>query len=182
MKTAVKSEYDIQAEKFLSDSKITFSAVFLFHGPHSEGDKDFRDVYQVLLTRGDKPPLSIQFGQSIADSSQYVVGCAPVNMGRHIHVSKSQFEAALPSHLPNNLVLNRGYTVKRNKVSAPTAYAMLACLTKYDPGTFEDFCSEYGYDTDSRKAEKTYFAVQEEWKKVRSFFTSEELESLREIN
>ncbi len=30
----------------------------------------------------------------------------------------------------------------------PTAYDILACLTKYEVGTFDDFCSNFGYDTD----------------------------------
>lgn len=64
----------------------------------------------------------------------------------------------------------------------PTAYDVLACLTKYPVYSFEDFCSEYGYDTDSRKAYKTYKAVKREWENVDKLFTSEEIELLQEIN
>ena len=63
----------------------------------------------------------------------------------------------------------------------PSAYDVLACITKNDPGTFEQFCAEYGYDVDSRKAESVYRAVVKEWQKVRRFFTSKELEQLQEI-
>ena len=55
----------------------------------------------------------------------------------------------------------------------PTEYDIVSCLTKSDPGTFEDFCSEFGYDTDSRQAEKTYKAVKREWEKVARVFGSE---------
>lgn len=64
----------------------------------------------------------------------------------------------------------------------PRAYDVLASITKNDPGSFENFCSEFGYDTDSRKAEKTYKAVVKEWKKVEAFFTEKEIEQLQEIN
>jgi hypothetical protein len=64
----------------------------------------------------------------------------------------------------------------------PTPYDVLACLTKYDPGTFEDFCGEFGYDTDSRKAYKTYKAVKREWENVAILFNDEQLDMLREIN
>jgi hypothetical protein len=64
----------------------------------------------------------------------------------------------------------------------PTMYDVLACLTKYDPGTFEDFCGEFGYDTDSRKAYKTYKAVKREWENVAILFNDEQLDMLREIN
>lgn len=65
---------------------------------------------------------------------------------------------------------------------APSAYDILACLTKYDPGTFEDFCADYGYDPDSRKSERTYFAVQKEWDGVRRIWNEKEREELAEIN
>ena len=61
------------------------------------------------------------------------------------------------------------------------AYSVLACLTKYNPGMFSDFCMEYGYDEDSRKAFEGYTAVCEEWKKVSSFFSASEIEELREV-
>ncbi len=62
-----------------------------------------------------------------------------------------------------------------------TAYEVLACLTKSNPETFEDFCDSFGYDKDSRKAEKTYTAVVKEWEKVSFLFSSEEIEKLQEI-
>lgn len=69
-----------------------------------------------------------------------------------------------------------------NQGTPPTAYDVLACLTKSDPGTFEDFCYEMGYDTDSKRAEKTHSAVWAEWTKVNAFFTDDEIEQLQEIN
>ncbi len=69
-----------------------------------------------------------------------------------------------------------------NSGEVPTAYDVLACLTKYEVGTFEDFCSEFGYDTDSRSAEKTYLAVKDEWLNISRLYNDEELEQLRGIN
>ncbi len=62
-----------------------------------------------------------------------------------------------------------------------SAYDLLSCLQKDDPGTFEQFCGDFGYDTDSRRAEQTYQAVRDEWRKVQSFFTAEELQALQEV-
>lgn len=64
---------------------------------------------------------------------------------------------------------------------APTAYDVLACITKDDPGTFENFCDEFGYDPESKQSKKTYKAVEKEWQKVQTFFNQEELEELRDI-
>lgn len=63
----------------------------------------------------------------------------------------------------------------------PDLYSVLACLTKYDPGTFENFCGDFGYNTDSRNAEKTYKAVCKEFAAVERLF-SDILPELSEIN
>lgn len=71
--------------------------------------------------------------------------------------------------------------VTSGKGKGPSAYDVLACLTKFNPGTFDNFCSEFGYDIDSRKAKKTYKAVVKEWQKVSNFFKPSELEQLQQI-
>jgi hypothetical protein len=63
---------------------------------------------------------------------------------------------------------------------APTLYDVLACVQKYDVGTFDDFCSEYGYEH-SKDAEKTYKAVCKEYNAIERLFTSDELQILQEI-
>lgn len=64
----------------------------------------------------------------------------------------------------------------------PTAYDVLTCITKNDPGSFENFCGDFGYDTDSRMAYATYKAVVKEYAKVSKFFTPAELEKLQEVS
>jgi hypothetical protein len=70
----------------------------------------------------------------------------------------------------------------RGKRKEPTPYDLLACVQKYDVGTLEDFCSEFGYNTDSKRAEIIYIAVCKEYQKVRKFFTETELTQLHEIS
>ena len=62
----------------------------------------------------------------------------------------------------------------------PTPYNVFSCVQKYDVGTFENFCSEFGYDEDSRKAEKIYFAVKKEFQNIERLF-SDVMEELQEI-
>ena len=62
----------------------------------------------------------------------------------------------------------------------PSMYDILACLTKYDPESFYDFCASYGYDTDSRSAERIYKAVCKEYNAVKRLF-GDILDELSEI-
>lgn len=64
----------------------------------------------------------------------------------------------------------------------PTLYDLLACIIKCDPGTFADFCGDYGGNEDSINSLRTYKAVRREWAKVSRFFTVGELAELQEIN
>ena len=61
----------------------------------------------------------------------------------------------------------------------PSMYDILACLTKYDPESFDDFCASYGYDTDSR-SKRIYKAVCEEYNAVKRLF-GDILDELSEI-
>lgn len=70
---------------------------------------------------------------------------------------------------------------KLKEEAVPDVYDVLACLQKYDIGTFEDFCSEFGYDEDSRTAERIYIAVVKEYKELARIFTDEQMEELCEI-
>lgn len=51
----------------------------------------------------------------------------------------------------------------------PTMYDVLACLQKYDVGSFQDFCEEFGYAY-GPTARKTYDAVVREYKAVLRLF------------
>lgn len=99
-------------------------------------------------------PFIFRFGQSIAHSGpspkeNFKISVAFYRSGRSLPREAGDFE---------------------QERQAPSAYDVLAALQKSDPETFEDFCSNYEYDQDSRKAEKVYFAVQKEHKEVRRLF------------
>lgn len=62
----------------------------------------------------------------------------------------------------------------------PKMYDVLACLQKYDVGDFHNFCSEFGYDEDSRKAERIYKAVLREYNAMERIFGPDLLEEMAE--
>jgi hypothetical protein len=66
---------------------------------------------------------------------------------------------------------------------APKAEDVLNCLASDAAGVanarnFEDWCSEYGYDTDSRKAERTYNTIIEQADQLKAFLGLEAFEKL----
>ena len=65
----------------------------------------------------------------------------------------------------------------------PHPYDVLSCISldAYCPDTFEDFCEEYGYDQDSRKAFSTWKQCDTFAERLRAFFTENELKELAEI-
>jgi len=54
-----------------------------------------------------------------------------------------------------------------------TAYDVLACLEWFDPGTFESFCGDFGYEPDSIKASKVWRAVKAQAAALQRIFPSE---------
>lgn len=67
----------------------------------------------------------------------------------------------------------------------PTYYDIFTCFQKYEVGTFDDFCSEFGYNdrplSDHDKVMKIYKAVKSEYTNLKRLFTEEEIELMREI-
>ena len=175
----MKSEYEQQAEAFLKATNTEFKCEFLFNGKYFCDDKEMRDVYRITLTRGRRS-YTFQFGQSIVNSGFYYT------KGRQItQIDRSQLtnkNLVTWIKLRDYDFIHNGKSDKIHYPVAPTAYDVLSCLTKSDPDTFENFCYEYGYDEDSRKAEKIYNAVLDEWRNVCALFTDEEIEQLQEIS
>ena len=77
---------------------------------------------------------------------------------------------------------NKSYTFHfgqslANGSETPNLYDILSCLTKYDCGTFEDFCNEFGYEAFNdcytgfnKKSMRIYKAVCREYKAVCRLF------------
>lgn len=66
-KVEPKSEYDEQADKFLSETGTKFKIKYLKHDKYFPDDKEERDIYRFTLDKDGKK-YSGTFGQSIANS------------------------------------------------------------------------------------------------------------------
>lgn len=67
-----------------------------------------------------------------------------------------------------------------NEGIEPKKEDLLYCLVSdyNSPNNFENFCDEFGYDQDSRKAEKIFKAIQKEATKLDKIFPNREIEDL----
>ena len=168
------SEYLEQSKNFLNKANARCEIVY---GGISRNEnwkeKDKRNWYDVTITT-PRGKMIFTFWDSIHNTE----------------ISRMTFEEYVKKEFNYNRVEAVPYDKKRKvkndlaKLKAkavPNEYDVLACLEKYDPGTFEDFCSEFGYDEDSRTAEKIYIAVINEYKNLTRIFTEEQMEELREI-
>lgn len=157
------NEYEQQALDFLKECDATITINFSHIGKNDAwGDKDLREIYHFTITtpRGSYTSL---FYDSVYNYQQ-----------------KLKAKKVLENHAWFRDMENRSQAIKA-KSHKPNAYDILACLSGYFPSTFEDFCWEYGYDTDSIRAFKTYIECQKEHSGLSKIFTIEQLEKLNEI-
>ncbi len=83
----------------------------------------------------------------------------------------------------------RAYTLYFSHGSArsdkPTAESVIECLQadqSCEYNTFEEFCAEFGYSNDSRKAERTYNAIIKQCEKLEKFLGFDLLDELKTAN
>ena len=176
----MKTNYEKQATDFLEKTGCKMTITFKENRKYFPEDKETRDVYDIKIERGSRV-WKFEFGNSIKNSEFVAVyGKTKYPIPASFR-EKSNSEITL--YVKWNLQSDFG-TVKADRIIRPvppSEYSVLACLTKFDPGSFEDFCSEYGYDSDSKTADRVYAAVKEEWLNVCRMWSDSEIEELCEI-
>jgi hypothetical protein len=176
----METNYKKQATDFLEKTGCKMEITFKENRKYFPDDKETRDVYDIKITRGSRS-WSFEFGNSIADSEFVAV------YGRSRYKIPSEMRtktlAEIKGYVRMKLQSDFG-TVGADHIKrpiSPSEYSVLACLTKYDVGSFEDFCDEFGYDSDSKTADRVYEAVKEEWLNVCRIWNDSEIEELAEI-
>lgn len=157
------NDYEKQADDFLTKVNGKIKIKYIKYDRYFPDDKESRYIFRFTISRQIADCKKCTYGpHSGCNCNGNTAFC--FNMPR----KTVQYSATFGQSLAE------GNTI-------PRSYDILACLTKYDVGTFENFCSEFGYDEDSRKAEKIYKAVLKEWAGVKRVF-GDVLDELAEIN
>lgn len=168
------NEYAERATDFLKKNHVDIRIDFVGLAVNKDWrEQEKRNLYTVTLTS----PL----GSMVFDFWDSIHNTEIQTMTIDQYVKKSRKVSYDSLSYTEKFAAQREFRAKQSE-AIPTAYDVLACITKYDPGTFEDFCSEFGYDKDSTTASKTYLAVQKEYTRLKKVLTSEQMEELQEIN
>lgn len=176
------SEYDKQADFFLKATGATIGTKYIETGKHFPGDTDDRDIYKVTIARGTRK-YTFRFGQSVNDSGKYRVSKGGFGVAESKGMKVYKGAGLFFSHeKPKSSEFIKGDFTENKDFAAPSAYDVIAAVQKSDPGTFEDFCADFGFDTDSRTAERTYKAVVDEYRNIAMLFSDDELEAIQEIS
>jgi hypothetical protein len=188
------SEYEKQANDLLAKFGITFKVELIgkdcpryCEDAIAERDMDKLDTYPRKthihgkhyscffvrnLPDGDHTSMFIDFWNSYADEEYNWARLNPDKL------SFDQLDRIFSTKMRNSHGVALRARRPERKVSA---YDVLACLTKSEPGTFDDFCGEYGYSSDSMRAHETWKAVRAEWRKVQGFFLPDEITAIQEV-
>ena len=168
------NEYTKQANEFLKKANATIKIDFVGLAVNKEWkEKNKRNLYEITLTTPG--------GSMVFDFWDSIHNTEIKQMSLETYVAK-RYKRRFDSLSYSEKVQAQRELKEKKAAAQPNAYDVLACMTKYDPGTFENFCSEFGYDEDSRTAERIYFAVQKEYSQLARIFTPEQLDEMQEIN
>lgn len=182
-----RSEYREQGAMFLSETNTTLEVIEAVPQTSplwgKEGEK--HGIKYSVTLKNARGSYTFDFWGSIHDANmlalaEKVKGYGKTSSPEFFKIAdfyKEKTGRILPAVW---MSLNK-LTEKTRTLITPDAYDMLNCLQPMSADTFEDFCSEYGYDEDSRSAEKTFNAILSQDRAMRKLFTSEELEALNEI-
>jgi hypothetical protein len=150
------SEYEKQAQAFLDKFGITFKATW----------------------KGDKCPPWVTIDPKANGSCRE---CG------HIHGDRFRVEIGrdrLLQRTPLSFDFWNSFHAKSEGTTELDAYHVLSSISNdvHCPDTFEDFCAEYGYDEDSRKAFATFKRCARFAERLQAFFSEEEQDALGEIS
>lgn len=166
------SEYTQQANDFAKKYGVELHILGREYKKYFASDEQPRFVYSLELSRGGES-YQFEFGQSIAS------------------ITFKEIETKEPTKRTKRSNGKYGnharYYEQGEPISCetPTMYDVLSCMQKYDVGTFDDFCREFGYNdlplSAYNETMKIYKAVVREHKEMERLF-SDCMEELQEIS
>jgi hypothetical protein len=139
-------------------------------------------AYDVTLKRNGKPiwsgPYKLGVGHVKGMPVKRVTLADQERLDPIGYASRSAYDEAAQARVAASLAQSQKVSPKLDDV----LHSLLMDGSAYfDAQSFEDWCNDYGYDSDSRKAEATWKACDEIGRNLARAFTPSELSDLREV-
>lgn len=159
------SEYQKQALEFLENTK---TRIFATKKNTASNERGTYYTYDVLLIRDKDTNIC----NTVPRDDIFYSDCSNISAKSEIHNAKKGYKFEF-----SGSIYNFENDIKLN------AYSILACLScsAYEIYDFEDWCLEYGYDSDRISHSKIYQACLKEHFSLKKMFSSSELEQLQQI-
>lgn len=176
----MNTDYEKQATDFLTACNATLTVEYRYTGPYLNfaDDNTQRDVYRFIIA-------------TPREKYEHLYGDSLHNTQRRIFAHKGPFFSPRVSEAKRLGFYTSSTEIFRQELKdarkrVPSAYDILSCLEKNDPGTFDDFCESYGYDDLPLKEYPRVMGVYrhcvEQYRAITRMFTAEQMDKLREIN
>lgn len=179
----MNNEYIEKADKFLSDAKTTLKIEKSIeqNAPIWTKKGEKHGIKYICTLENTNGKYAFDFWDSI-HNAEIIEALDNLQRGEYWNYKPEHYQA-------ERILKNNGiniYEARKNKEEIkkryiPNSYDVLACLNLLSEDNFEDFCSSYGYETDSILALKTFEAVKEQDRNLRKLFERSELEMLSDI-
>jgi hypothetical protein len=156
----------------LDAASVTFVARYAGEKKNALGCKTFMDQWTCHLT------LQHMTGTHTAERFDYYTG---LGSRQRVEWESAPCYDNGPQPRPGSLLYETW--VKSAKPVAPNAADVLQCLISgmsAEDQTFEGWCSDYAYDSDSRSAEATYNACREDALKLRKILSDSVIAAIRD--
>lgn len=171
-------------QKAIDNLNLEYTAEFIPTKQPAASVKHPQLHWKIALKRGGRH-MSVDYHEGCA----HVVGYqqfhkTPCEKRRHDEIIRTACETGVYPKYTRDWVRETFYYPKV-KQPAPQLIDVLYCLVQdsevIDRGSFEEWASDYGYDLDSRSAEKTYRLCLEQSLQLRNLIGNDNLEQLKEL-
>lgn len=166
----IYSETDLKVEALLQQRGIRRNTQY--HGLESDGNWEGDSFTITLGTQS----FTYKTGIGHRYYTQLAIGAKPPRFTKKADKSVRDMQAILGRS--GFAVQGQYATFAPIPASAGVIWSLLLDSSAAN-NSFDEWCDDYGYDTDSRKALETYLACQQNGTKLRKVFTSSQLETLQ---
>jgi len=146
--------------RFLEDHSISYDIVYMGHGPMWD-TPEWRSIWQVTLRKHGLKDFTFKFGNSLVNSWLIQYRGEDARLLRPDEWANVAIKAAIRK---GNKEVKECDAILIRRHIPPTIKDVLSNLPYHDIGDFEEFCAEFGYDTDSRKAVDAYLELTRQYR------------------